>query len=64
MLEIPCTMRCDVCKETRAIVAEAVSEFIPGAEGFVQFVINDRALPDGWLVLYGKLRCLRPSCQK
>jgi hypothetical protein len=54
MVEIPCTLRCDGCKETAPTVAET-KHVAPGV-----FVITDNVLPAGWRVVLDQLRC--PRC--
>lgn len=60
MLEIPCTLRCDQCGETKAISAETTCRFVPGLVGSLVFAVNDRALPEGWRVDQERLFC--PRC--
>ncbi len=57
MLEISCTLRCDRCKETTPVVAEAEHT---GVGPVRAFVITDNALPAGWYAEIGQLRC--PRC--
>lgn len=60
MIEIPCTLRCDQCGETKAIHAKTTCGFVPGLVGYLIFVVNDRALPGDWKVNQEKLLC--PRC--
>lgn len=63
MVEIPCTLRCDGCKETAPVVAEAKHVSIGPSRGSDQtyaFVITEGLLPAGWRVASDGLRC--PRC--
>jgi hypothetical protein len=65
MIEIPCTLRCDGCKETTSAIAEAEHVSLGPCRGSTQsyaFMINENVLPAGWRVASNGLRC--PRCNE
>lgn len=63
MIEIPCTLRCDGCGETKAVIAVMWARRTPAESDHgrpLTFEITDNILPSNWQVMFGKLRC--PRC--
>ena len=58
MIEVPCTLRCDGCGETKPIVAEAKPA--PDGNRVLMFAITGSVLSAGWRVVLDELRC--PRC--
>jgi len=69
MLEIPCTLRCDECKETQSVILPATARYNSyESQGLgrtlATFTIEEDALPHGWTLTArpkDKLRCPRCS---
>lgn len=66
MLEIPCTLRCDECKETQSVILAAAAQYTSHASQGTKatFTIEEDTLPPGWSMTAGlryKLRCPRCS---
>jgi hypothetical protein len=68
MIEIPCTLRCDQCGETKSVVipmtAQYTSHSYPAPmRTDATFTINESSIPEEWTLVLGpkdKLHC--PRC--
>lgn len=71
-IEIPCTLRCDTCKETQSAIMPTRAHYVPHSypiqcRSLATFVLAESDLPPGWTLTQGptdKLRCPRCSGAK
>ena len=68
MIEIPCTLRCDGCGDTKSAVLPMTAQYtihsypIPIRTG-ASFIVSESSIPEGWTLVPGpkdKLHC--PRC--